>query len=970
VSRLFRSGLVAGLILSCVVGVAPGPAIASDPPLPGQIASFSASRATVDSNNTVSTVTATASALVTAPWSIAIYDGTGLLLASCSSGSGVTSCGASLSVATNATRSTYAFVTQSAPAGQLPTSSYSSAGPVTVHNAGWLGTITEFTSSRTQVDSSNSVATVTAKTDIPVPAPYSISIYDDNDRLLAQCSSYSPTTCGASFSVPTNGTRSFRAFVAQDAPPSTVPSNDVRASAGPVGVHNAGWLGTITEFTASRTQVDANNTVATVTAKTDIPVPAPYSISIYDDNNHMLAQCSSYSPTTCGASFSVPTNGTRSFRAFVAQDAPSNALPSIDQRAASASVSVTNLGWTGGIMSFSTSRGQVDANNSVATVTATTDVPVPAPYSISIYDDNSNKLAQCNSNSPTTCGASFSVPTNSTRSFRAYVAQDAPSSAVPSNDVRAVAGPVSVHNAGWLGTITEFTSSRTQVDSSNSVATLTAKTDIPVPGPYSISIYDDNNTKLAECNSYTPTTCGASFSVPTNSTRSFRAYVAQDAPSSAVPSNDVRASEGPVSVHNAGWLGTITEFTASRTQVDANNNVATVTAKTDIPVPGPYSISIYDDNNNRLAQCNSYTPTSCGASFAVPTGHGRSFTAYVAQEAPTSTLPSLDVRAVAGPVVVRNTTWVEDNRDLALVAGVAGPKLAQKALSGLDACEPLLFDRVSPSAAGAPDLPDTYEACESTVAAGNPATIIAAILAIGGLRAVDLWVTSLFDNDPAPPPAPPTPGEPPVPTPRPAPSGSMDTWPTLPDEVLDDILLTMIVGPTTLPPDTPTHEQKREGLRQCFRLAYVANFTGGTQNPCQQAVLVVAQDAQQAAEHDLAALANRPDFFQLHYRPADVSPVTYEWRNDQEPCLDKSSTQQCDEYPFRSTEESDRSTVSLKAIDATHNSREGAVLGAMLGTCGFYADYDPQAASPRSYAVAPLPELETLSFFVCQPRTS
>ena len=57
---------------------------------------------------------------------------------------------------------------------------------------------------------------------------YALSIYDDTDSQRCAIGGYS-TGCSTSVSIPSTGTRTYTAYVAQDAPAGQAPSNDVRA---------------------------------------------------------------------------------------------------------------------------------------------------------------------------------------------------------------------------------------------------------------------------------------------------------------------------------------------------------------------------------------------------------------------------------------------------------------------------------------------------------------------------------------------------------------------------------------------------------------------------------------------------------------------------------------------------------------------------------------------------------------------
>lgn len=77
---------------------------------------------------------------------------------------------------------------------------------------------------------------VTATTSAAVPYPYYLSIYDDQGQRLTSCNA-TFNICGTANTgslsttivVSNNATRTFTAYGSQDAPPSSIPVNDVRA---------------------------------------------------------------------------------------------------------------------------------------------------------------------------------------------------------------------------------------------------------------------------------------------------------------------------------------------------------------------------------------------------------------------------------------------------------------------------------------------------------------------------------------------------------------------------------------------------------------------------------------------------------------------------------------------------------------------------------------------------------------------
>ncbi|MBI9113670.1 RHS repeat-associated core domain-containing protein [Sanguibacter suaedae] len=313
--------------------------------------------------------------------------------------------------------------------------------------------------------------------------------------------------------------------------------------------------------------------------------------------------------------------------------------------------------WSGTV-DLAVSRTQVDVHDTWAVVTATASAELRSPYYLSIYDNEGKLVSAC---ANTACGsadntaltASISVANNGTRTFTAYVAQDRPSTSIPTNDVRAISNTVSTHNTGWSGTA-QLAVSRTQVDVHDTWAVVTATASAELRSPYYLSIYDNEGKLVSACAN---TACGsadntaltASISVANNGTRTFTAYVAQDRPSTSIPTNDVRAISNTVKVRNLGWNGSVQLTKAAGTST--NQMVVTATASAELR--SPYYLSIYDNEGKLVSACAN---TACGsadnttltADISVANNGTRTFTAYVAQDRPSTSIPTNDVRAISG----------------------------------------------------------------------------------------------------------------------------------------------------------------------------------------------------------------------------------------------------------------------------------------------------------------------------------
>lgn len=84
-------------------------------------------------------------------------------------------------------------------------------------------------------------------------------------------------------------------------------------------------------------------------------------------------------------------------------------------------------------------------------------------------------------------------------------------------------------------------------------------------------------------------------------------------------------------------------------------------------------------------------------------------------------------------------------------------------------------------------------------------------------------------------------------------------------------------------------------------------------------------------------------------------------------CIGRGPSQQCDEYPFNSTEQGGPANyraqrVSLKLVNAVHNGAAGTLLNSMYTSCGIRSGGGPESA----FAAIPVPSGE--SGFVCPGR--
>jgi hypothetical protein len=271
--------------------------------------------------------------------------------------------------------------------------------------------------------------------------------------------------------------------------------------------------------------------------------------------------------------------------------------------------------------------------------------------------------------------------------------------------------------------------------------------------------------------------------------------------------------------------------------------------------------------------------------------------------------------------------------------------LSPALLADVDPCHVLLFRPGTHNANSS--VTDQYLACETQHKAARESVQSAAELlaprklfdyvlamrrALGHAFWLD-WLQTLLRTpaedlfpQPGDPEQPPSPSEDPTNPPVESDAG-----------VLDDLVATLPErrqGPVKV---EISDAQRRAALQECLRLTRI--LVADSANPCKSLpVLFVGKDAQSAAVHDRDVMISRPDLVQLHYRPANKSPVPERWKNAQPACISNNGQAAktglaCDEYPFRASAEHDFD-VSLRLVDFEENRREGVVFIAMLNGCG------------------------------------
>jgi hypothetical protein len=212
---------------------------------------------------------------------------------------------------------------------------------------------------------------------------------------------------------------------------------------------------------------------------------------------------------------------------------------------------------------------------------------------------------------------------------------------------------VTVQNVGWNGTIT-LASSTTQTNANSPTATLTITLSKPLAGPYWATVYDDQGNRLYTWGVNSGTTLQLNVTPANNQTRTYTAYVSQDTPSPGPPTSIARTSNS-VTVQNVGWDGTLT-LSSSTTQTDANSPTATLTITLSKPLAGPYWVSVYDDQGNRLHTWGVGSGTTLSLAVTPATDETRTYSAQVSQDTPSPGPPNVDVRDQQS-VTISNQGW-------------------------------------------------------------------------------------------------------------------------------------------------------------------------------------------------------------------------------------------------------------------------------------------------------------------------
>ena len=141
-------------------------------------------------------------------------------------------------------------------------------------------------------------------------------------------------------------------------------------------------------------------------------------------------------------------------------------------------------------------------------------------------------------------------------------------------------------------------------------------------------------------------------------------------------------------------------------------------------------------------------------------------------------------------------------------------------------------------------------------------------------------------------------------------------------------------------------------LKQCYsRIAFAGS--GDPVKECSEKPIFASgrSDVSEATDHDIEALTQVPSWVELDYRPAALNPSPSGWQNAYPPCTNPTAQQNCDEYPFRATEQGGAQAVpfpSLKLINGAQNQLQGSLYASFITTCHV-------TPTDKEFIVVPLP---------------
>ncbi len=687
------------------------------------------------------------------------------------------------------------------------------------------------------------------------------------------------------------------------------------------------WSGAIT-LTANPSTVDANSTTSVLVGALSTPLTPSYAVSIYDGSGQNIF-CAAGVGTQFSQQVQPANNTTGTYTAYVAQDCPQTGPPVVDVRA-TASASVTNVGWTGSFSSFTANPSMVDANGPASVLSGVLSQPLAGPYAVSIYDGSGQNIF-CAA-AVTHFAQQVQPANNTTGTYTAYVAQDCPQTGPPVVDVRATAS-ASVTNVGWTGSFSSFTANPSMVDANGPASVLSGVLSQPLAGPYAVSIYDGSGQNIFCAAAVTH--FAQQVQPANNTTGTYTAYVAQDCPQTGPPVVDVRAS-ADASVSNLGYTGTLS-LSAAKPVTASGLTTVNLTASLSTPLAGPYALSVYDDTG-ALLYCAAGIGSAANINVTLPGGTTkRTYTAYVAQDCPASGTPINDVRTFTGLSFV----GVGKAAPKQMLDGVDLPALAVLAAK----IDPAEIDAAMLLAPGTRlqgfSVTDQYEAYSAAIQAGKTAQqalVVALAVAGAGTTAVYMWDTL---KPQAAPPKPIKPTTAPLPAPSLAPIGPKAT-----PSYTDDLAARLMVRNKTL-----TYQQARTAAQQCVAIAQRAIAAKAipalinNQFPCDALpIFLPGSDLPATTQHDFDAILGasgvpaNPQWSRLNYVSSTdkvSSGTPRKWYASQPACqpqLGEPPGYQCDEYPFFASAQGGPG-ASLRRLDGGQNTTAGSRYGNFVVAC-------------------------------------
>lgn len=574
----------------------------------------------------------------------------------------------------------------------------------------------------------------------------------------------------------------------------------------------------------------------------------------------------------------------------------------------------------------------------------------PTPAGVVIYDEHWNRFWWYKNG---TSGGTLSVKpaVNVTHTYKAYVASTVPSPG-PATGVLASSKAVKVSNVGFVGTV-NLSASQPTVTADNPIQALSLSSSPGVESPYQLSVYDDLGTRIYVTGSGTHTG-SLSVAPPIGATRTYTAYMAQDAPTTGKPVVDVKATSSTM-VTNLGYVGTIT-LSTNRSQLDSNATTATLSVSTSAPVGQGLSMSIYDNLGNRIYTAG-FGTSSGSMTVYVPANSTRTYTAYISQTAPLQGPPS-------SSFAVSNGVYVTAIPPADNLVGLSVPLLEAGAAVryGNDLSEMcVLAGEVYPAHTNPSSEPDATVACQ---AGGMRGVINYLLPLIGAAGTATIAWQLVYGGDPA------------VPSggttllPPPAPADSTQDAPLV--EQLTDTLAWRLTN-TGTGPATTRHPDEAGVRRIAAACLEQARAGGASAYDCsRETIFVPGTDAGGAAQNDLAAITSGHPW-RLHYvSGANQGGLSRDWYNSGTMCAETPPEgSQCDEYPFYSTNEAgppnplNPAGARLAWVLAAENRAEAPALNWMPTHCNFTSGVTPGNVMGTHYLVVPLPGVVPTTTYIC-----